>query len=276
MSTQLSMTSPFSSPLGGESDRRIRFGSDHLDLSDVDLQFASSQPIFMSSQMDALFNSDAGASAAVEDRSLLLPPIHPVAQESFAPPPPVVNSGPSQLSRSSAALIPLPTFDGQLGRPLEMQRFSSSRSETSVSASKKQCRNCCYLFVDWPKDKVETVRRITEIVENLCSLKESAYDKGICLSDSPTYFFNPSGNGVWVVLSAQATFLKKWDQIAGVVGSDYHQAVTMKNTDGKSRQGLDRVVEMFQLNSKQASELFTNRLKCERLPTVSFFSILLD
>lgn len=278
MSTQLSVTSPFGSPLGGESDRRTRIGSDHLDLSDVDLQFASSQPIFMSSQMDALFNSEAGASAAVQDRSLLLPPIHPVAQESFAPPPPalqdVANSGPPQLSRLSTALIPLPTFDGQLGRPLEMQRFSSPWSATSVSASKKQCRNCCYLFVDWPKDKDVTVRRITEIVENLCSLKESAYDKGISLSDSPTYFFNPSGTGVWVVLSAQATFLKKWDQIAGVIGSDYHQAVTKKMEDGQSRQGLDRVVEMFQLNSKQAAELYTNRLKCERLPTVSFSWVL--
>ena len=154
-----------------------------------------------------------------------------------------------------------------------MQRFTSSRSATSVNATKKQCRNCCYLFKDWPQDKDETVRRITEIVDHLCSLKASSYDKGICLSESPTYFYNPSGNGVWVVLSAQATLLKKWDQIAGVIGSDYHQAVTKKHEDGLSRQGLDRVIEMFQLNSKQGCELFTNRLKCERLPTVSLFSV---
>jgi hypothetical protein len=247
------LPSPFASPSSSGVDRRMRLGSEGLNLSDNDMLFPCSQSIYSSSQLDSLFSAGPGSSSHAGDAAQAGGPVLP----------PIVHQEPAPVP-SSSSIEPL------LGRPKGMKRFGFS-SVLTANPIKKQCRSCCFLFQEWPHDIATTVSSIGAIVQRLVVLKEKAHGQGVSLEKQPTFFFNKTGPGVWLVLTSVSTFVSKWDQVAQTIGSNCHRPVVRPEGTSPACDGFQRIAAMFNMTTEETQQLMVNRLTGLTLPQALFF-----
>lgn len=240
------------SPANSESDRRLRLGSEQgLDLSDADLQFTSSQPIFSSSQMDAAVFDPISLGGGVAG----LAPIETCdagASGSVVLPPMVT---PSSLSSGVMA-----------GKLSALKK--NSPSGWAVNETSKTTRHCVFLYQDWPNDQDVITGEIQRIVKELRVLREKSTTQGITLTEAPTFFPNKAGRGIYLVLTSSSTWVQKWKQVAETIRCQYFRPIFREPSVKSGKHGFESLAKIFEMTSVEVTELHLNRVTCDELPTV--------
>lgn len=237
------------SPQDDLQPRRMRLRSNsHFEFSDWDNSnslFQSSQPVLSSSQIDSLFENVAsvpnvmGSLPAPVRTGIVLPPL--VFQD-------------SSLFSSAAPDAPVPSLLG-------------TRSSLNKSLNKRS-RHCCFLFTAWPKNKDVVVANIKKIVEDLTQMRRKSYSRGITLLDSPTYFFNKVGEGVYMVLTSASTYASKWKQVAEMISCQECKPVYRESSVLNGHHGFENIAKLFDLSSAEMDALHLDRVECPELPEV--------
>ena len=240
------MSSILTSPPDLDESRRMLQRSDlSLDFSDNESHVQGSLPPFTSSQLDSLFHAPdlscnysfgGTADAGLHQSSLVLPPLR------------------------FPQVAPVSSF---------VAKDPGGVHEAVSNAMNRRSRHCCFLFRDWPFHKPVIVDNVRRIVQELAELRKSSANYGITLSDSPTYFLNKEGPGVYMVLSSSSTYVTKWKQVGETIHSTDFRPIFRETGVRSGQHGFENIGRLFKLTLEEIAQLHINRVSCEKLPEVA-------